>query len=104
MVCDLRISFLVPPLNVGRCLISNLPSTQEFARNRVWLHRHFQIRQNKISSRSSVQFLFNCCNQSLGSCELMDVTSTESELRVLMLASSDGDAAAYRTLLERLGS
>jgi RNA polymerase sigma-70 factor (ECF subfamily) len=33
----------------------------------------------------------------------MDVTSTESELRALMLASSDGDAAAYRTLLERLG-
>jgi RNA polymerase sigma-70 factor, ECF subfamily len=34
----------------------------------------------------------------------MDVTSTESELRALMLASSDGDAAAYRTLLERLGA
>ena len=34
----------------------------------------------------------------------MDVSSTESELRALMLASSDGDAAAYRTLLERLGS
>jgi len=33
----------------------------------------------------------------------MNVTSTESELRALMLASSDGDAAAYRTLLERLG-
>ncbi len=33
----------------------------------------------------------------------MDVTSTESELRALMLASSDGDEAAYRTLLERLG-
>src|SRR6266852_4254737 len=33
----------------------------------------------------------------------MDVTSTESELRALMVASSDGDAAAYRTLLERLG-
>ena len=33
----------------------------------------------------------------------MDVTSTESELRALMLASSDGDASAYRTLLERLG-
>src|SRR5882724_10127075 len=34
----------------------------------------------------------------------MNVSSTESELRALMLASSDGDAAAYRTLLERLGS
>ncbi len=34
----------------------------------------------------------------------MDVTSTESELRALMLASNDGDAAAYRTLLERLGA
>jgi len=44
------------------------------------------------------------CNQILGSCELMDVTSTESELRALMLASSDADAAAYRTLLERLGA
>jgi len=33
----------------------------------------------------------------------MNVTSTESELRALMLASSDGDAAAYRTLLEKLG-
>ena len=32
----------------------------------------------------------------------MDVTSTESELRALMLASRDGDTTAYRTLLERL--
>lgn len=34
----------------------------------------------------------------------MDVTSTEPELRALMLASNNGDAAAYRTLLERLSS
>jgi RNA polymerase sigma-70 factor (ECF subfamily) len=32
----------------------------------------------------------------------MDVRSTESELRALMVAGLDGDAAAYRTLLERL--
>jgi len=32
----------------------------------------------------------------------MNVTSTESELRVLMLASGEGDSAAYKTLLERL--
>ncbi|MBS1852823.1 MAG: sigma-70 family RNA polymerase sigma factor [Acidobacteria bacterium] len=34
----------------------------------------------------------------------MDVTSSESELRALMLAASTGDASAYRTLLERLSS
>lgn len=32
----------------------------------------------------------------------MDVTSNESELRALMLAGSDGDANAYRSLLEKL--
>src|SRR5467141_4652350 len=33
----------------------------------------------------------------------MDIRSSEPELRALMLASSDGDAAAYKTLLEKLG-
>jgi|SRR5262252_1405658 len=32
----------------------------------------------------------------------MDVTSTETELRALMLAGRNGDAVAYRGLLERL--
>ena len=56
------------------------------------------------TSQTSVEFLFSGCNQSLWVCELMDVTSTEPELRALMLASNNGDAAAYRTLLERLSS
>jgi RNA polymerase sigma-70 factor (ECF subfamily) len=34
----------------------------------------------------------------------MDVTSTENELRALMLASSSGDAVAYRNLLEKLSA
>ena len=34
----------------------------------------------------------------------MDVTSTESELRALMLAGNNGDAAAYRILLEKLSA
>lgn len=34
----------------------------------------------------------------------MNVTSTESELRALMLAGNSGDAAAYRSLLEKLSS
>jgi RNA polymerase sigma-70 factor (ECF subfamily) len=34
----------------------------------------------------------------------MDVRSTEPELRALMMASLGGDAAAYKTLLERLSS
>jgi RNA polymerase sigma-70 factor, ECF subfamily len=42
------------------------------------------------------------CNQTRGSDELMDVRSSEPELRALMIAGLDGDAAAYRALLERL--
>src|SRR5712671_3664131 len=34
----------------------------------------------------------------------MDVRSTEPELRTLMMAGFDGDAAAHKTLLERLSS
>ena len=34
----------------------------------------------------------------------MDVRSTEPELRALMMAGLDGDAAAHKTLLERLSS
>jgi RNA polymerase sigma-70 factor, ECF subfamily len=34
----------------------------------------------------------------------MDVTSAESELRALMIASRSGDAAAYRNLLEKLSA
>ena len=34
----------------------------------------------------------------------MDVPSSEPELRVLMTAGLDGDATAYKTLLERLSS
>ena len=34
----------------------------------------------------------------------MDVRSTESELRALMMAGLDGDAAAHKALLERLSS
>jgi RNA polymerase sigma-70 factor (ECF subfamily) len=34
----------------------------------------------------------------------MDVTSTETELRALMLASRNGDAVAYRSLLEKLSA
>jgi RNA polymerase sigma-70 factor (ECF subfamily) len=34
----------------------------------------------------------------------MDVTSAESELRALMIASRSGDAAAYRSLLEKLSA
>jgi RNA polymerase sigma-70 factor, ECF subfamily len=42
------------------------------------------------------------CNQSLGSGELMDVRSSESELRALMIAGLAGDAAAHKALLARL--
>ena len=34
----------------------------------------------------------------------MDVTSAESELRALIIASRGGDAAAYRNLLEKLSA
>src|SRR5258708_28694893 len=44
------------------------------------------------------------CNQKARFCELMDVPSSEPELRVLMTAGLDGDATAYKTLLERLSS
>ena len=34
----------------------------------------------------------------------MDVRSTEPELRTLMMAGLDGDAAAHKALLEKLSS
>jgi RNA polymerase sigma-70 factor, ECF subfamily len=42
------------------------------------------------------------CNEEARFRELMDVRSTEPELRALMIAGLDGDAAAHRTLLDRL--
>src|SRR5262249_30251987 len=42
------------------------------------------------------------CNGLRRWCELMNVPSTEPELRTLMIAGLGGDAAAHRTLLERL--
>jgi RNA polymerase sigma-70 factor (ECF subfamily) len=44
------------------------------------------------------------CNENARPYELMDVRSTEPELRALMIASLSGDGAAHRTLLERLSS
>jgi len=44
------------------------------------------------------------CNEMARFHELMDVRSTEPELRALMMAGLDGDAAAHKTLLERLSS
>src|SRR2546427_1980098 len=42
------------------------------------------------------------CNQSRGCDELMDIRSSEPDLRALMISGLDGDAAAHRALLEKL--
>lgn len=44
----------------------------------------------------------SCCNENARICELMDVASTEPELRALMMAGLEGDAAAHKALLEKL--
>src|SRR6266699_5162168 len=44
------------------------------------------------------------CNGKAEVCELMNVSTSELELRALMVAGLDGDATAHRTLLERLSN
>jgi RNA polymerase sigma-70 factor (ECF subfamily) len=44
------------------------------------------------------------CNEKARFTEVMDVRSSEPELRTLMMAGLDGDAAAHKNLLERLSS
>jgi RNA polymerase sigma-70 factor (ECF subfamily) len=44
------------------------------------------------------------CNGEAEVCELMSVSTSEAELRALMISGLDGDAAAHRTLLENLSS
>jgi len=44
------------------------------------------------------------CNGKAEVCELMNVSTSELELRALMISGLDGDAAAHRTLLETLSS
>src|SRR6266699_4734169 len=44
------------------------------------------------------------CNGKAEVCEFMNVSTSELELRALMISGLDGDAAAHRTLLENLSS
>src|SRR5580692_360554 len=44
------------------------------------------------------------CNEMSEVSELMNVSTSELELRALMISGLDGDAAAHRTLLENLSS